>query len=654
MIRQFGGERRRMTKQVSICLVACELLAVWLAASALPAEAADRDALGEADKYRILVVTRGTVPIPGSRVGGNPLRKSIAEDVFSMAATDRFNVIGCSAKAPFDLDRVRREANWAQKHGISYVCWLRGKTAAGAGPKYTWHDGTLQNEASPNSDVFWSFLTERIIGYAKVSRENPTLIGTFVDFENYHAPRSGTGTLYTLSYDNEILARFAKSEGIALPNSLPKQRKTWLEAKKLHDAFAAYQVALWRQRCRKLRGAVDEINPRFQIVCCPGEGRSDFLIRAFYRELSTRQAPLVIATEGTYGRATNLTPQEIALDANRKHVEDGVAFFKTQKIPFQFLGGIDPIVRGADPEFCARNAVAISQPSSGYWVFNEGPAFGTPAQKSYREWFARANAALKSGNYAFQNAKRVTAHPMIGIYPGMKLKPFTAAAMPANAANKTPLIQFGQTTVVLLRAGEELRARIEAVELRKNRPPVEYLVVGPDGNELEYGNVVPCTTKAIAVEAQTDGLHVIAVGAGKLGTRVSVENQYACTVISRKQLTLYGNHPDLYFVPLAAEEAVVVDLELECPWFGSSVGKVELVASGPDGSEALRQQVLPKRIHQIRIPVPASQTGRAWRISLTESRKGELLRVSHLTFIRGSGDFVATHPTRLLVPAGQK
>ena len=196
-----------MTEPISKRLVEWALLALWSAGSVRTVRATERDPLGQADKYRILIVTRGTVPIPGSAVGGNPLRKSIAEETFSLAVADGFNVIGCSGKAPFDLDRVRREANWARKHGIFYVRWMRGKTGAGAGPKYTWHDGTLQNEASPNSDVFWSFLTERIIGYAQVSRENSALIGTFVDFENYHAPKSGVGTLYTLSYDDEILEK---------------------------------------------------------------------------------------------------------------------------------------------------------------------------------------------------------------------------------------------------------------------------------------------------------------------------------------------------------------------------------------------------------------------------------------------------------------
>lgn len=93
-----------------------------------------------------------------------------------------------------------------------------------------------------------------------------------------------------------------------------------------------------------------------------------------------------------------------------------------------------------------------------------------------------------------------------------------------------------------------------------------------------------------------------------------------------------------------------VMMGLHCLWFGSSVGRAELVASRPDGKEALRREVLAKRVHEIRIPVPADQTGKPWRVSLTDSPKGELLRVSHLTFVGGGGNVFAAHPTRLLVP----
>ena len=115
-------------------------LAVSSAVTGLPAVSAtamDRDALGTREKYRILIVTHGTLPIAGSH------RKAIAEEYFPAAAESGFNVIGCSAKAPFDLDRVRREADWARKHGLYYVRWMRGKTGALPWARASWERACL-------------------------------------------------------------------------------------------------------------------------------------------------------------------------------------------------------------------------------------------------------------------------------------------------------------------------------------------------------------------------------------------------------------------------------------------------------------------------------------------------------------------------------
>jgi len=638
-----------MRNHTRVRVVTVLSVALLIFAFAVLSLAVNCDSRSKGEKLRIFVATRGTVPIPWSAVGGNLLRKAIAEEYFTVIAKAGFNVACCSAKAPFDLERVSREAQLAQKHGLFYLRWIRGKTGAGDGPKFTWDDGTAQNDASPNSDVLWDWMTEYVVGYAKVSRDVPSLIGTFVDFENYHAPKAGVPTLYTLSYDEKILNDFAKAKDITLPNPLPKERKAWLEGQNLHDAFAEFQIEHWRQRCRTLRKAVDEINPKFQFFICPGGGRSPFMTEAIYREWGTDQAPLVLASEGTYGRATNLTPQKESLDRNRKYVSDALAFLKKQNMPFQYIAGIDPGVRGADPEFCARNAVAISEHSNGYWVFYEGPPFGAPGHTTYLDWFGRANAALSADDYAFQHSERETPNPLSGVHLGMKLKPYTTEPMPAEAADKAFLVQFGHAVVVLLKAGEELRARIEVVELRKDRPPVEYLVVGPKGKEMHYGKAAASEKVTIKVKAEKSGLHCIAVGAGKLGVRLFVENQHACIIAATKPLRLFGGQPEAYFVPpvKASETKVTV----RTFWFGSDVGSAELAIFHPDGSEGVRKQLLPNSVLEVKVAVPADQADSPWRLALTESQKGELLRTMIATFGPGCGRLLATHPSRLLVPA---
>jgi len=195
------------------------------------------------------------------------------------------------------------------------------------------------------------------------------------------------------------------------------------------------------------------------------------MTEAVYREWSTQQAPLVVCTESTYGRRTNLTPQNVALASNRRHLGELAARLEDHRIPFMLLGGVDPVVRGADSEFCARNAVAISDRSHGYWVFYEGPEYGTPGHKDYLGWFARANRAIQAGDYAFQDAERETPHPLTGFHVGKQMRPFTADPMPTGAADHGFTMQFGQSALVLLEAGEELRARMDTVKLRDNRPP---------------------------------------------------------------------------------------------------------------------------------------------------------------------------------------
>ena len=190
---------------------------------------ARREQLGRQEKYRIFAVSgrkKGFMPIPGSH------RRSITEEYLRDIAEADFNVASYYAKAPFGLDRVRREARWAQKHGMFYIRFVRAKTGAGGGPKLTLSDDSQQKDNSPNSDVLWDWMTKRILGYAQVSREIPSMIGTFLDFENYHGIK-GAGGLYSLSYDAKIFGYFAKAKGITLPELEPSQRKPWLDKQNL-------------------------------------------------------------------------------------------------------------------------------------------------------------------------------------------------------------------------------------------------------------------------------------------------------------------------------------------------------------------------------------------------------------------------------------
>ena len=376
-----------------------------------------------------------------------------AEHVAEIAAA------GFTAVAPRqgndDPDDVRRVARWAAAHGLAHLPWSRGtltapRLAAGAthpGDRLVWADGTEQDLYAPDSDALWRWLTDRVVGYARVRVDEPALLGVFLDFENYAPGRQGNA--YSLSYDRQVLGRFAEDAGVAMPDLAPAQRQPWLEAQGLHDGFETFQVDRWRQRCRRLRAAVDAIDPSFRFCVYPAPG-TPFIRRAVWPEWGTAAAPLMLADPSTYGRA-GLLPHAEALDANRRTLESRRAESRQQLPNVIYLGGIDPIVPGADPEFCGRNALQIAATADGYWVFYEGPRYDGD-HRQYFQWFTWANEAIEAGRWgAWREARatpepglkvdvrRATSRPLLGWYG---LKPRMVTSLESLGAYEVHRLDF--------------------------------------------------------------------------------------------------------------------------------------------------------------------------------------------------------------------
>ena len=204
------------------------------------------------------------------------------------------------------------------------------------------------------------------------------------------------GNLYSLSYDDVILKRFAQARGIEIPKLELGARKSWLEEQKLHEEFERFQIAHWRERCRALRQAVDRHDPTFQFCIYPGPG-TPFMLEAALPEWSTAQAPIILADPWIYGRPSRFLPQAEALEANRRILQRGIETAKAKGVPFLYAGGIDPVVPGADPEFSGKNAVMSSETTDGYWIFYEGPTYTKQDHADYWKWFTWANHAIAGG-----------------------------------------------------------------------------------------------------------------------------------------------------------------------------------------------------------------------------------------------------------------
>lgn len=320
-----------------------------------------------------------------------------------------FNVVSPRSGGE-DLNQVRLIASYAQKNNIRYLPWMRGTRVAKTGPKMLYDNGMEHNICSPSSDELWQWMTALILGYAAISKELPALMGVFLDFENYHPPQK-PGHVYFLSYDTAILTEFANAKGFPVPNVEKPARYQWLINHGLHREFSEFQIRDWRNRCRDLRQRVDSINPRFQFVVNPGKG-TPFLTEAAFLEWPTANAPIVLADDITYGRPSPTTPHEDALNINKKRLNDRIKQAERLGVPFKYIGGIDPVVRFADPEFSARNAVMISETADGYWVFYEGPQIGKD-HEAYFGWFSKANLAIKTGTFQFWSQNRITLDPVV-------------------------------------------------------------------------------------------------------------------------------------------------------------------------------------------------------------------------------------------------
>jgi len=371
------------------------IVVIALVGGVCAAQPLTRHDLGRTVKFRILV-DKVMQPVAGWHTEEWMVRET---------AEAGFNVY--SPRHANDLDEVRQVTQWCEQYGILHLPWMRGTLSASLddanadGKRMVWASGLEDELWSPNSDEFWAWTNGLITEYAKISAEMPALFGVFLDYENYALGPNG----YSLSYDDLIMGKFAQAQGIELPELELDERADWVAAQGLEEEFEAFQIAHWRQRCRTLREAVDAIDPTFQFCIYPAPG-TPFMVEATYPEWATEQAPLILADAITYGRSA-LLPHEEALEANRNALAERQQFAEDTGIPMFYTGGIDPAVKGADPEFSGRNAAMISEVTDGYWIFYEGPEYTTTHQDYFR-WFAAANAAIDAGDWEWAWQPRET------------------------------------------------------------------------------------------------------------------------------------------------------------------------------------------------------------------------------------------------------
>ncbi|MCC6488899.1 MAG: hypothetical protein IT364_15475 [Candidatus Hydrogenedentes bacterium] len=536
------------------------------------------------------------------------------------AAEAGFNIY--SPRIGYDkLDVVAQVTAWCKQYGIFHLPWMRGTlnvaldNPAGEGKRVVWADGTEQPLWSPNSDELWAWMTQYITAYAELSAKDEHLLGVFLDFENYAPGKQGN--LYSLSYDRLILDKFAAAEGIEIPALAPAEREPWLREQKLHEKFEAFQIAHWRERCRTLRQAVDALDPGFQFWLYPVPG-PPFLQEAAYREWTTEAAPMVIADQTTYGRPSSFLTEQEALQANRASLEKYEAIPKAMGVPYLYSGGIDPVVRGADAEFCGKNAVMISDATDGYWIFYEGPEY-TTTHADYWKWFTWANRTIAEGRFEAQREPRQTDE---GFVLDLLKRIDTTGFADADAIGKDvelPLRKLRGANLLLMacKAGQEVALELKDIPVGDNTVELRWDLRTPKFEKSEAGAIAHNESGEVRFTPTENGVYFLGVSSGACSYAVTRANVPVAWHAGEFMGTIHGEERFYFFVPEGTAE-------YKFHVKGSGAETVRVNVYDPEGTLAGTAQTSTKEA-RVTLPVkPGAKAGAVWSFALVKADEGTL------------------------------
>ncbi len=588
----------------------CVFLTVALAAGCWAQGEITREQLGREVKLTILV----------DKVM-QPVNDWVTEEwMVREAAEGGFNVFS-PRRGYEDLEMVRLVTEWCAKYGIYHLPWMRGSLAAEPGPEtegklLLWANGQEQPLWSPNSDEFWEWTTQYVLEYARISAQDQHLMGVFLDYENY-APKPKPGNLYDLSYDDEIMARFAEAQGIELPELAADARKPWLDEQGLHDEFDAFQVEHWRERCRTLREQVDELDPNFQFCIYPAPG-TPFMVRACYPEWSTEAAPIILADASTYGRPSRLREQEEGLEINRQRLIERQQVAVDAGVPFIYTGGIDPAVTGADPEFSGKNAVAISSVTDGYWIFYEGPSYET-THRDYFRWFTWANQAIAEGNLeAWRGAREEPEDMGLTLFGSAGISSLVAPPITGERV-EYPTVRLRRENLLVFaaEAGRPAGIVLANLQIGAREEPMVWEVRDPSNTRVATGRGEINAPATVSFTPETTGIYTLGAVAGSNAWAVASAN-VPVGIWTGEPASLFSANSGMYFqVPEGVEEFSITAR-------GVGGETVRLRVLGPDGQEVAVCETTPEQTASTVTVRPGEQAGAVWSLEAGRAATGTL------------------------------
>ncbi len=301
------------------------------------------------------------------------------EDVYQSLYEQGFNLIGAPGYSTWSLPdgllpQVQKLINTAKKvaafpgmttYAKMSMCWHFPDGAENRFSRMVWFNGFEQELVCPLDEHYWH---ERIFPYALslagASLQAP-LQAIMLDWEIYPdtSKTRKFRNVYGVCYCDRCWKQFASE--LKLPESLPKEERfNFLQQKELRLAYSQAFYEQLEKFARELRQRTDRINPKLSYWLLPTI-HGEFLT-TLARALTSNAAPIFIANEDTYGKASLSIPDADALQSMARMCRQDMQVLQHMQIPFVYLAAI---MGDQQPAFHGKQALTMAKYCHGIWLW---------------------------------------------------------------------------------------------------------------------------------------------------------------------------------------------------------------------------------------------------------------------------------------------
>jgi hypothetical protein len=294
---------------------------------------------------------------------------------------------------------------------------------------------------------------------------------------------------------------------------------------------------------------------------------------------------------------------------------------KNAGIPFIYAGGIDPVVRGADPEFSGKNAVMISEVTDGYWIFYEGPTYTKQDHADYWKWFTWANGAIADGNFKAQYEPRETAEEWWTLDEFEHPKDSSKLVAPEAAGEKVeyPVVKLRRQNLLLVagRKGQPFEIVLQNHPVASYKSFLAWELQNMDMIKVASGAIQYGQSGEVNFTPEYDGVYLLGVTAGQCAYSI-VSSNIPVGLYAADRLSFIHAVNRIYFsVPDGVEQFAVTAR-------GSGAETVRVNVLSPEGNQVTTGQTTLKD-ETVRIQVSAGEySGDTWSLELTRADEGVL------------------------------